>query len=82
MHGVMNPPWIRACWKPKIQPNTLLIADVHHAQTTEGVKELLLQCNTDLVLVPPGCTSLVQPIDVVFNKPFKSAVKKLATEHM
>ena len=34
------------------------------------------------MLVPPGCTSLEQPIDVVFNKPFKSAVEKLATEHM
>ena len=74
--------WIRGCWRPKIVPNTLLIADVHRAQTIQGIKDLLLQCNTDLLLVPPGCTSLVQPMDVVFNKPFKNTIEKLATAHM
>ena len=29
-----------------------------------------------------GCTSLVQPLDVSFNKPFKAAVEHLATQHM
>ena len=29
-----------------------------------------------------GCTSLVQPVDVSFNKPFKSAVEQQATQHM
>ena len=32
--------------------------------------------------VPGGCTSLVQPIDAAFNKPFNSAVDGLATTHM
>ncbi len=29
-----------------------------------------------------GCTSLVQPLDVSFNKPFKVAVERLSTKHM
>ena len=29
-----------------------------------------------------GCTGLVQPIDVIFSKPFKAIVEKLATAHM
>ncbi len=33
-------------------------------------------------LVPPGCTSLVQPLDVSFNAEFKSLIDKLQTEHM
>ena len=63
-------------------PDTLLITDIHQAQTTNAIKDLLRECNTDLVLVPAGCTSLVQPIDVVFNKPFKSSIEKLAMQHM
>ena len=35
-----------------------------------------------MVLVPPGCMSLVQPLDVAFNAEFKSAIDKLQTEHM
>ena len=29
-----------------------------------------------------GCTSLIQPLDMCFNKPFKLAIERLATEHM
>jgi len=30
----------------------------------------------------PGCTSLVQPLDVVFNSHFKQAIDGLATVHL
>lgn len=33
-------------------------------------------------LVPSGCTSLVQPLDVAFNAEFKEAIYQLQTEHM
>ena len=55
---------------------------VHHAQTAPSIQWLLCDYDTDLVLVPSGCTSLVQPIDVVFNKPFKNVVEKCVTAHM
>ena len=34
------------------------------------------------MFVALGTTRLVQPIDVVFNSPFKAAVDKLAMEHL
>ena len=48
----------------------ILIVDVHRAQQTDGVKALLKKKITEIVNVPPGCTSRVQPFDVSFNKPF------------
>ena len=57
--------------------------DVHRAQTTEDIQSILeTDCHTTYTYVPGGCASLVQPVDVSFNKPFKSAVERLANQHM
>ena len=60
----------------------LLVADVHKAQQTDEVKRLLQKKNTVLVNVPPGCTSRVQPLDVVVNKPFKNLVREQFEKHL
>ena len=38
--------------------------------------------NTELVNVRPCCTSLVQPLDVSFNKPFKDVVRQQFKKHL
>ena len=43
---------------------------------------LEVECNTYITYVSGGCTSFVQPVDVSFNKHFKSAVERQATQHM
>ena len=79
---VMNE-WICQQWKGVCDGNMLLVADVHRAQKTEGILTLLQKdYKTEVIFVPAGATSLVQPIDVVFNAPFKAAINKLATEHL
>ena len=60
----------------------LLVADVHKAQQTDEVKRLLQKKNTVLVNVPPGCTSRVQPLDVVVNNPFKNLVREQFEKHL
>ena len=60
----------------------ILVADVHTAQQTEAVKTALGKYKTELVNVPPGCTSRVQPLDVSVNKPFKEEVKRQHEKHM
>ena len=46
------------------------------------MKELLKKHKTFLVSVPPGCTSRVQVVDVLINKPFKDEVRSLFEDHL
>ena len=55
---------------------------MHRAQHIDGVNVLLKKKNTELVNVPPGCTSWVQPLNVSFNKPFKDVVRQQFKKHL
>ena len=70
--------WVKTFWKPFV--NEVLL--VHKAQKTDRIKELLKQCGTTPIFVPAGCTSIIQPLDVSFNTPFKKQVKSAALQHM
>lgn len=68
--------WVQHMWKPWISLDndpSLLVADVHRAQKTDKVLNMLKECKTTTALVPSGCTSLVQPLDVALNAQFKQA---------
>ena len=43
---------------------------------TESVKAAIARENTNLAVFPGGLTSLLQPLDVSLNKPFKDNVRK------
>ena len=62
--------WVRHHWKSQVEGTTLLLLDQHKAQKTSSLENLSSEYNTTTVLIPPGCTSLVWPLDVVFNTPF------------
>ena len=53
----------------------ILAADANRTQQPDPVKRLFQSKKTVLVNVPPGCTSRVQPLDVVISKPFKNSIK-------
>ena len=78
--------WVKHIWNCPFSPDAnkpkLLIADVHRAQKTANVLNALKACNTTVVLVPPCCTSLVQPLDVSVNAKFKQTIDRQQTEHM
>ncbi len=74
--------WVKHVWKPKVDEESLLILDVHSAQKTDEIKELLRKCDTTPVFVPAGCTGIVQPLDVSYNAPFKKKVESAAMEHL
>ena len=53
--------WAYQCRKPYTQAPTLLILDEWEAQKTDTLMDIYrLECCTTSVLVPAGCTTLVQ----------------------
>ena len=52
-----------------------MVYDAFKAHKTDDVKVLLATKNTYLVLVPAGCASKGQPLDVCINKPFKDVLR-------
>ncbi|KFD61327.1 hypothetical protein M514_26460 [Trichuris suis] len=46
------------------------------SRVTEGVKSHLKECKTETVVIPAELTSLLQPLDVCINKPFKNYVRE------
>lgn len=72
--------WIKNVWENRPgalrKPKSLLVWDMFRSHRTDGVKRRMNECNTDLAVIPGGLTSLVQPLDVSINKPFKDSLRQ------
>ena len=72
--------WIEKAWRSRIgglgRRRSLLVYDAFEAHVTDPVKAAFKRENTDLAVIPGGLTSLLQPLDVSLNKPFKDRVRK------
>jgi hypothetical protein len=74
--------WIKSVWKPeitKVDPDNrdrLLVLDAFSVHGMDSVKDALEACNTTIVSIPAGLTSILQPMDVSLNKPFKCAMRR------
>ena len=69
--------------KPFVKQESLLVLDMHKAQRTEDIKSVLeKECKITPIFVPAGCTSIVQPLDVSFNAPFKRSVESAVMQHI
>lgn len=75
--------WIQNIWKAftKGRPS-LLILDRCKAHLEDSVKDAFQKCNTTTILIPGGCTSVVQPLDVSLNKPIKDHLRSQWTGYM
>ena len=56
--------------------NSLLTFDAFSAYKTDEVEANLVQNKLDILMIPAGCTSKCQPMDVCINKPFKANLRK------
>ena len=69
--------WIDLVWEPATEgKRALLVLDSFSAHVTNDVKKRLKQIYTAPLVIPGGCTSKIQPLDVCLNKPFKVFARK------
>ena len=52
------------------------------AHLTDEVKDKLERNKVHTVIVPGGCRSVLQPLDVSLNKPFKAILRRLWQQYM
>lgn len=78
--------WVRTVWDRRpgalLRCRNMLVLDAFRGHLTASVKQALRDGRTDLVVIPGGMTSTLQPLDVVLNKPFKDRVREFYNEWM
>eukprot|EP00731_Ephydatia_muelleri_P017252 Em0010g350a len=66
--------WMDEVWGTS-QEQRILIWDSYRCHTTDPVEDAVLESNSVSVIVPGGCTKILQPADVSWSAPFKSAYR-------
>lgn len=54
---------------------SMLVWDSFRAHLSKPVRSTLRSINTECVVIPGGMTSMLQPLDVSINKPFKDRMR-------
>lgn len=72
--------WLNDVWFKRpgalLNRESLLAWDMFNAHRLECVKNKLRERRTHQAVIPGGCTSLLQPLDVCLNKPFKDNLRR------
>ena len=73
--------WVTHVWQRRLGAllnlRNMLVLDSFHGHTTHEVQQKLQNGKTDLVIIPGGLTSVLQPQDVCVNRPFKAVLKQI-----
>ena len=65
--------YMNRIWGRNNRERRLMVWDTFRGHGTDQVKSLMRKkFNTDVIYIPGGCTSKLQPADVSWNKPFKN----------
>ena len=75
--------WVEACLRLTLTPRwciiPLLVLDSYRCHMMASVVHRIQEVGVEVIHIPGRCTSLCQPVDVGFNKPFKDRIKRLWT---
>jgi hypothetical protein len=58
----------------------ILFLDSFKVHLLGSIADAIQGLGVKLEIIPPGCTGLVQPIDIGINKPFKANMRKIYTD--
>lgn len=78
--------WMENAWKTCRSSifdirQKLLTLDMYKGQNTETIQNAWKKYRTTPVIIPAGCTSLIQPLDVSVNKSFKQYVEESSQQY-
>ena len=78
--------WLHRVWNKRpgasICKRSMLVWDSFRAHLTQENKDAAENIKTDLNVIPGGLTSILSPLDVAINKPFKDRMKEQWAEWM
>ncbi|CAI7896229.1 unnamed protein product [Closterium sp. NIES-53] len=79
--------WLDGTVNPYVNPmfgirsrKVMLVLDSYRGHLTDAVKAKFGELNIVPAVIPAGCTSEIQPLDVAVNRSFKVAVRQLYQE--
>uniref|UniRef100_A0A5S6Q4Z3 DDE-1 domain-containing protein n=1 Tax=Trichuris muris TaxID=70415 RepID=A0A5S6Q4Z3_TRIMR len=71
--------WIGNVWKQRpghANERSLLVWDSFRGHTARSTRSCLRACKVEAAVIPGGLTSILQPLDVSLNKPFKNHIRE------
>jgi hypothetical protein len=60
----------------------LLFLDSYGVHKMGSINRAINDLGVEVIILPPGCTGLTQPVDIGYNKPFKGLVRDQYEEWM
>ena len=79
--------WVEKVLKPYVATappgiTPLLFLDSFGVHKMGSVNRAINDLGVEVIIIPPGCTGLTQPVDVGYNKPFKGLIRDKYEEWM
>ena len=72
--------WLKIVWSHRpgafLNQPSVLVLDALKGHVTDSVKDQLCKMKTELLVIPGGMTSVLQPMDISINKPFKDRLRQ------
>ena len=72
--------WLRNAWEIRLRElskiPSMLCLDAFRGHLSDAVREKIHSLASDIVVIPVGITSVLQPLDVSINKPFKGYIQE------